>query len=279
MYTSISFSCTCGSVVEHLAFYPMVVADTKKEREEFRETEQEAECNSCGRPYSILIKNNAYDLEVAVDNGEIVVTNGEPQYEESELKVISEKESSRIKLFREQVKTVHLLTDQRVREEAQYGLNIMLYSHLVASAEGYLYSTFLNHVINSDSLLRRLVETDPEFSKQKFSLSEIFSSQETLKHTIENYLKDLIFHNLSKTKEMYLSVLGFDFGNISWFYKAVQLRHHCVHRAGYDKEGRPLDITKESIVILMKQLTELIDSIEVRVQDFDDEGNRILGNS
>ncbi|WP_318121901.1 hypothetical protein [Vibrio sp. Vb2658] len=277
MYTNINFSCECGSIVEYLAFYPMVVADTQWEKEEFRETEQETECDRCGKPYPVLIKNNAYEVEVVVSNGEVVVANSEPQYEESELAIITNKESTRIKLFRQQVKTVKILAHQTVDPDAEYGLNIMLFSHLVASAEGYLYSTFLHHVTNSDSLLRRLVETDPEFSKQKFSLSEIFISQEMLQTTIEKYLKDLIFHNLSKTKQMYLNVLGFDFGNIAWFFKAVQLRHHCVHRAGYDKEGQSLDITKESTLELMNQLVDLLEAIEVRVQDFDDEGNRILG--
>lgn len=274
MYTNISFTCECGSVVEHMAFYPVFVADTEKEREEYQETELETECDSCGRPYEVLVKNNFYEVEIIVDNGEIRVEHTEPQYEESELDVLLPKESSQIVLFREQLNTVQLLVSAKVEEKAEYGLHVMLYSHLVASAEGYLYSTFTKFVTQHDSLLRKLVETDPEFSKQKFSLSEIFVSRETLKDTIDKYLKDLIFHNMKKTKEMYLSVLGFDFGHIPWFFRAVNLRHHCVHRGGYDKDGNSLNINSDVILTLMNHLSDLIEAIEVRVKDFDDEGNK-----
>jgi hypothetical protein len=107
-------------------------------------------------------------------------------------------------------------------------------------------------------------------------LSEIFTRQEFLSSEIEKYLKDLIFHNLQKTKEMYKSVLGFDFGNVSWFFKAVAIRHHCVHRAGYDKEGNKLSVTLESVRELASNLSDLVEAIEVRVRDFDYSGNRIL---
>jgi plasmid replication initiation protein len=44
------------------------------------------------------------------------------------------------------------------------------------------------------------------------------------------YLKDLTFHRLKKIKEMYKQVLDIDFENIGWFFKAIDVRHHCVHR-------------------------------------------------
>lgn len=275
MYTNITFDCECGSVVREGVYYPVHIADTEKEREQFQETESEVECDSCGRPYHVLIKNNAYDTECVVNHGEVRVEITEPQHEEHELELLIPEESNRIKLFRQQLKYVMLLVNSEVDPEAQYAHHVMLYSHLIASAEGYLFSTFNHYVTKSDTLLRRLVESDPEVAKMRFDLSEIFVRQETLKETIAKHLNSVIFHNLKSTTKMYASVFGFGFGDISWFYRAVSNRHHCAHRGGYDKAGNPLNINKGTIIELTTKLSDLIESIEIRVADFDDDGFRL----
>ncbi|OOE83846.1 hypothetical protein BZG73_10685 [Salinivibrio siamensis] len=61
MYTNITFDCECGSVVREGAFYPVHIADTEKEREQFQETESEVECDSCGRPYHVLITGKTHE--------------------------------------------------------------------------------------------------------------------------------------------------------------------------------------------------------------------------
>lgn len=275
MYTNITFDCECGSVVQEGIYYPVHIADTEKEREQFQETEYEVECNCCGRPYHVLIKNNSYDTECVVDHGEVIVEITEPQHEEEELKLLIPDESKRIRLFRQQLKYVILLVNSNVDPEVQYAHHVMLYSHLVASAEGYLFSTFNHYVMHSENLIRRLVESDPEVAKMRFDLSEIFVRRETLKETISKHLNSVIFHNLKSTTKMYENVFGYQFGEISWFYRAVNNRHHCAHRGGYDKNGNPLDINKQIILELATKLSDLMDSIEIRVTDYDEDGFRL----
>ncbi|HHF0540764.1 TPA: hypothetical protein ACPHTZ_004834, partial [Vibrio alginolyticus] len=83
--------------------------------------------------------------------------------------------------------------------------------------------------------------------------------------TVAKYLKDLIFHDLKKVKPMFKNVLGYDFGDISWLFKAINLRHHCVHRAGLDKDGNRIDLSVDSIRNLVDKSTCLIWSIEEKV--------------
>lgn len=78
----------------------------------------------------------------------------------------------------------------------------------------------------------------------KFTLSQLFKEREQIKDTVAKYLHDLIFHDLKKIKPMYKDVLGHDFGDISWLFKAVAKRHDCVHRAGHDKDGTPMVLPK-----------------------------------
>ncbi|PPD11556.1 MAG: hypothetical protein CTY26_08520 [Methylophilus sp.] len=60
----------------------------------------------------------------------------------------------------------------------------------------------------------------------------------------------------------YNSVLDIDFGDIAWLFQAVMVRHDCVHRNGFDKDGNQQQIKNESIVELVKQCTHLVSEIE-----------------
>ena len=170
----------------------------------------------------------------------------EEWYREAELEwyIYSQSQVGR---FDAQMQHVAELLNAQVSNEAQFSLLVMLHGHIVASVESYLASTFIHKVTNSEELIRKLVETDPVFSKMKFTLKEIFEKQESLKLTVANYLKDLIFHNFKKVKPMFNDVLDCDFGDITWLFDAVTTRHHCVHRAGLDKNGNRIDISVETI--------------------------------
>jgi hypothetical protein len=42
---------------------------------------------------------------------------------------------------------------------------------------------------------------------------------------------------------MYKQVLDIDFKNTDWLDTAIKVRHHCVHRAGSDKEGKRVNVS------------------------------------
>ena len=64
---------------------------------------------------------------------------------------------------------------------------------------------------------------------------------------------------------MYKDVLECEFGDVAWLFQAVSIRHHCVHRAGLDKEGEQVDISIESIKGLVSKAVELTSKIESEV--------------
>jgi hypothetical protein len=146
-------------------------------------------------------------------------------------------------LFNEIIANSNELIEIKVLNKVQKNLLVMLFGHIVAATEAYLSSTFIKSVNDSGDILRKLVETDPIFAQKKFSIKEIFERKEALKDDVANYLKDIIFHEIHRVKPMYKDVLGIDFGDVEWLFKAVILRHHCVHRAGYDKDGNEIEIT------------------------------------
>lgn len=179
---------------------------------------------------------------------------------------------SKVGEFDTQMQSVKELLRVQVKDDTQFSLLVMMHGHIVAAIESYLASTFINTVTNSEPLIKKLVETDPSFSKMKFTLKEIYEKHQSLKLTVAAYLRDLIFHDLHKVKPMFNTVLQCDFGDITWLFKAVEIRHHCVHRAGLDKDGNRVDISKNSIRILTKQAFSLVHKVEDdidRVRDSD----------
>jgi len=150
---------------------------------------------------------------------------------------------------------------------------VMLHAHVVTAVEAYLSSTFIEMALSSELFMKKLVETDPEFAKRKFTIQEIFTKRESLKDDLRQYLKNLIFHDIAKVKEMYLSVLDINFGEISWLYNAVLLRHDCVHRAGYDKDGTEVPLTTMSITELMDRCATLVHEIESSVMSLPADGD------
>lgn len=175
---------------------------------------------------------------------------------------------SHVDLFDTQIQSIEELLNIQVFDETKFSLLVMLHGHAVASVESYLASTFIHKVINSDDLIRRLVETDPSFSKVQFTLKEIYEKQEGLKLRVAAYLKDIVFHDLKKVKPMFKVVLDCDFGDIGWLFKAVNIRHHCVHRAGLDKNEGKVDISIESIKKLILMSSSLVHEVENIVNPF-----------
>lgn len=178
---------------------------------------------------------------------------------------------SPIGIFNTQMQSISELLNIKSNNETQFSLFVMLHGHTVASVESYLASTFIGKVISSDKLIRKLIETDPVFSKTQLTLKEIYEKQEGLKFTVAKYLNDLIFHDLRKVKPMFKDVLDCEFGNISWLFNAVKIRHHCVHRAGLDKDGNKIDISIESIRELVAQSIKLIHAIDDKISNNQDD--------
>lgn len=167
-------------------------------------------------------------------------------------------------IFNEAIYSSRKIIDLTVKNH-QVGKNlfIMVYGSVVAATEAYLASRFINKVISSDVFLKKLVKIDPVFASLKFTIAEIYTKKEYMEKDVKEYLRHILFHNALNVKSIYSSVLGIDFGNdIKWLYNAISLRDHCIHRAGYDKEGNEIDLSKEEIQELIKNCVNIVNVIE-----------------
>ncbi len=174
--------------------------------------------------------------------------------------------SDQLETFNKHLATIPTVLQIETAKDVQFSLLVMLHAHLVSALEHFLATTFLYRVTNSDSLTRKLIETDPEFGNRKFTVNEIYAQHRNIKSTVAAYIKGIIFHDMRKVKPMFANVLLYEFGDIPWLFRAVLLRHDCAHRAGYDKEGSPVPVTTDSINELVKNCRNLAEAIDAHVQ-------------
>ncbi|MGF1732145.1 hypothetical protein [Photobacterium kasasachensis] len=189
-----------------------------------------------------------------------------PEEDELEWEVIH---SEQLEMFNKQLVELPEILKIEITDSAEFSLLVMLHAHIVSALEHFLATTFIYRVTNSDKLTRKLIETDPKFGSRKFTVNEIYAQHSNIKLTVATYLKNIIFHDMRKVKPMYVEVLSYDFGDVSWLFKAVVVRHDCVHRAGYDKQGSPVLISRESLNELINNCRDLAEKIDIHVQDLE----------
>lgn len=260
MDVSVTFVCGCGGFVDETIYAeePEILLSGNDEMLEAWTT---IICTECGKDYDTQILSNAYRVELYLAN---VLDLHWEVLTKSELEEIASEiiETDQLDKFRKVSTDIITLLRHQYPEDVKITLNKMLFAQAVTAIETYLSSSFVSAVMASDALLRKLLETDPELAKRQFSLKEIFTQWDGLKLLVAKYLKDLIFHDIKKIKPMYASVLNIDFGDVPWLFKAVLVRHDCVHRSGFDKEGNQHIILSEEIEEVVKQCTRLVARIE-----------------
>lgn len=148
-------------------------------------------------------------------------------------------------------------------------VNRMVFAHRIGALEAYLADTIINIIEVDADVFSRLLASSTDLAKEKFTLSEIQADPNFVKSKIRAYLRSLTWHNLPKASRIYSLVLDLDLLNALGdenkilVMKAVEHRHDCVHRNGYDKDGKRLDVfTKEYVLQVSKALEGLVGKIE-----------------
>ena len=272
MKIDISFVCKCGSLIKATlpCPEPNFLAERNKDSDSY--SEDSIDCERCGETHDVSIMNSFGGADVSVDHGNIEVNFSGPYYEEDDADedYWRQEPSEQLRTLNSHLDSARELLRMEFPYNTGFSLNVMIYGHVVAAAEGFLSSVFIKTTIGSEDLIRRLVETDPVFAETKFSLSQLFKERESIRDTVAGHLQKIIFHDLKKVKPMYKSVLGHDLGDIGWFFKAVSKRHDCVHRAGYDRDGSPLTFDVGELETLIQNVRVLCQSIMAAVNQFKD---------
>lgn len=145
----------------------------------------------------------------------------------------------------------------------------LLYVNVVTSLETYLSDAFINCVVNDQSLLRRFLETTPEFQAKKISYAEVLKAAEDVDRTVRAHLIDVVWHHIGRIKPMYEQTLGITFPDelTAKISRAVFIRHDIVHRNGRTKDGKEIEVSEQDVRELIQTVEDFVKHIDIQVAD------------
>lgn len=158
------------------------------------------------------------------------------------------------------------------KDDGRYLVNRLIFSHQVTALEAYLGDTLLNAVASDAGAMQRLIDGDDELSKQKFTLAEIRIEPGLVERKVREHLRTILYHNLAKVDVLYGIALGIRILSLTDkkpdLFRAVMLRHDCVHRNGFDKDGLELStFTREFVRETADIIRSLVESIERAIRE------------
>lgn len=262
-YITLKWCCPkCGTENESEAFTvptPNYVAETHHDSIESEWYEDC--CSNCDHCINVELYNGFYGgtLEVDLNNEEVLDVDIEyPEEDDAwyDKELFDATHADVIKVM-EKIDSLD--------EDMKSYLYKLLYANLITSMEAYLSDTLIKYVTENDEYLRKFTETYKPFKNQTITIDNIFNRMDHLKDIVKEELRELMYHNLPKIKQIFKDSMGIDIGVIKELCKAVLIRHDIVHRNGKNKEGKAHVITKENVEQLCTQVNEFIYNIECQL--------------
>ena len=165
--------------------------------------------------------------------------------------------------FTTSIKNVKKLLTLKVPSDEKQCFLRLLYAQTITILEAYLSNTFITSIKKDPKLLRRFVETEPDFKNRKLTLNEVFSASEKIEEDVKKHLAELVWHRLEKVKLMFRDTLGIYFpDDLTKIFKAIETRHDIVHRNGATKDGTEHNLTVGEIEELIQLVEWLVANVE-----------------
>lgn len=180
--------------------------------------------------------------------------------------------SSYYESFYNSVNHVDALLKIEVEADTKNHLLGVLYVSVITAIETYLSDAFINTVLADADYTRSFIESNPEFSKKTFQLSDIYAKFENIENEVKTYLLGLMWHNVEKIKPMYKSTLDVDFPkDLRKIFRAVNIRHDLVHRNGKNVKGEEVTVSEEDLESLLESARDFIEHINSQLDGSDEE--------
>ncbi|AUR04577.1 hypothetical protein PhaeoP72_02625 [Phaeobacter inhibens] len=151
-------------------------------------------------------------------------------------------------------------------------VNRMVFSQQISALEAYLGDTLLNEVMGDKVAMERLLSKDEDLVKEKFTLSEVSKEPKLVERKIQEHLRSINYHNLAKVDALFSIALDVRILNLATdrgrLFNAILLRHDCVHRNGYDTEGKEIRVfTKQFVQETADLIRHFVEEIQRSVQN------------
>lgn len=271
----IKFDCNnCGGVVisrEIPIPYPNINAE--KDSDSQRDLFDTIYCKNCNKEYVISLHSSFGSgigyIENLDEKDEVIVVEVETnpfiwddsEFYDSQYEAIFEN-TEFYSNFLKELDDIESLSRVQIAENLQNIHYRHLYSSIIGNMETYLSDAFINTVLSKDDLVEIFFETFNDFKNTSIKLSKLPTQAKEINNIAKKSMLDVVYHNIAKVSNMYKKTLNITFPEFEEIGKAVDLRHHVVHRNGKDKNGKEIIITKETLDKLIINVKEWIASID-----------------
>lgn len=144
----------------------------------------------------------------------------------------------------------------------------ILYVNVITALTTYLSDAFVGIVLGSPGLMRRFIETTPEFRSEKQVFVDAFKMLEDLERKARASLADRVWHHLPRLRQMYRIALGIEFpAEAAVVFGGALKCHHIVHRNGKTKDGAGALVSSEDVAKLIQSVEELVKDIDIQLAD------------
>jgi hypothetical protein len=167
----------------------------------------------------------------------------------------------------------HQVGDLLAKESNDDGghlINRLIFAHHITALEAYLSDTLLRAVMKDPDAMKRLVFGSKDLTSKKYSMVDVISSPNFVLERVSGYLRSILYHNLAKVDELYrlalkVQVLDEQVDREKLF-RAIELRHDCVHRNGMDRDGhRSTVFTRAYVQDVADPMRALVNRLELKI--------------
>jgi hypothetical protein len=171
------------------------------------------------------------------------------------------------KIFTETYKQMNDLLEVSIDFRDNQLINRMVFIQIISAMEAYLNDSLLQTVINNDTHLKNLCTKNETLKVQTFKLVDIAESNTFIQDVVKDFLNHVIYHDIDKVSRLYANSMEIrvikDRDDLPKLKKAVENRHDCVHRNGFDKSGsKNLTFEKSYVKETMNLINKIVSSIQ-----------------
>lgn len=227
-------------------------------------------CEDCNETYEISLHSTlgggtAYiqgiDNETEVEVKETSYTWDDSEYYDSQYDAIFSNTEFYSNFLRE-LDYIERLSKLEVPNNLLQAHYRNLYSSIIGNMETYLSDAFINTTLSKEELIERFFSGFKDFRNESINMSELYQKAKDVHKIARNRMLDVLYHNIPKVKGMYKDILDVEFPVFGHIMKAVEIRHHTVHRNGKDKDGNNIAISKEMLDTLIADVKTWVETID-----------------
>jgi len=228
------------------------------------DTDVDVNCIWCDEAFTAIVHLGDSDCSMKLDGYPKTKVDFEPVYFSSphvddywlEEEYFYELSKEPFPVFESSHIDVMSFVDAYGNEDGINPMNRMIFAQSFSVFEAYLCDTYLNFVFLDENNQNLFLQKHKEMKKLSISASELLAhkdltANEIIQKKITQIIKETLFHNLNKTNALFhmYGINIFPNENVKEeLFKAVEYRHHCVHRNGCDKEGNKLDVYTKTYI-------------------------------